>query len=83
MELTGKLVLTEENILKFVLDQPLKVKSMEEPVVHLVYEVLPAILHHFKKDDVITVLSGDVVETTIEIPDKIGIPCDATLIAYV
>lgn len=83
MKLSGKLLLTEEMVLKFVLDHPLKVKGMEGGVVHLIYEVLPAILYHFKREEIIMVLSGDVVETTVEIHDNIGIPYDATLIAYV
>lgn len=83
MKLSGKLLLTDEMVLKFVLDHPLKVKGMEEGVVHLIYEVLPAILYQFRRDDIIQVLSGDVVETSIEIHDNIGIPFDATLIAYV
>ena len=85
MKVKGKLYLTKNNILRFDLEQPQKVKNLNEPIVFVFYEILEMALVQFGNEKVIKALSGEEVPDEIELPDKIDsylLPGD-NLVGYV
>lgn len=86
MKVKGKLHLTMENTLRFDLDQPQRIKNLDEPVVFVLYEILEIAIVQFGITKIIKALSGDKVPDEIELPDKIGsyqFPEEKTLVGYV
>ncbi|KAF5037654.1 hypothetical protein DSECCO2_562370 [anaerobic digester metagenome] len=85
MRVKGKLYLTN-NVLRFDLNQPQKVKNLDEPIVFVLYEILEIALLQFGNEKVIKAISGEEIIDEIEIPDKIDsylFPDEKTMVGYV
>ena len=85
MRVKGKLYLTN-NVLRFDLNQPQKVKNLDEPIVFVLYEILEMALLQFGNEKVIKAISGEEIIDEIEIPDKIDsylFPDEKTMVGYV
>lgn len=85
MKVKGKLYLTKNNILKFDLEQPQRIKNLDEPILFVLYEILEIALLQFGNEKVIKAISGEEIPDEIELPDKIDsylLP-DDNLVGYV
>lgn len=86
MKVKGKLYLTNENVLRFDLEKPQRIKNLDEPIIFVLYENLQMAILQFGNEKVIKAISGEKVMDTIELPDKIDsylFPEEKTLVGYV